>query len=70
MNIEILILTFVIVVLMFAGMSIGVIVSNRRVKGSCGGIGLVMGDTEQTCEFCGNTPGECDENLVKEKVTS
>jgi len=34
----------------FAGMAIGVIISNRRIKGSCGGIAAILGTSG--CDSC------------------
>lgn len=34
----------------FVGMAIGVIISNRSIKGSCGGIGAIFGSS--ACEIC------------------
>jgi len=50
--------------LLFAGMAIGVILSNKPVKGSCGGLGAA-GVTED-CSFCGGSPKRCEEKRAEE----
>ncbi len=45
--------------LLFAGMAIGVLVANKPVKGSCGGLGNVGLGGE--CDICGGNPDKCDE---------
>lgn len=45
-----LILSLVIVTLAITGMAVGVILSNKELKGSCGGLGAVMGDDCMYCE--------------------
>lgn len=42
--------TISVFLIAFAGMAIGVILSDRRIKGSCGGIGAIMG--ESSCDMC------------------
>lgn len=45
-----------------AGMAIGVIVSNRRLRGSCGGLnGLRDSQGNPMCEACTTPPEQCDE---------
>ncbi len=43
------------------GMSVGVIVSNRRIKGSCGGLNNMTDDEGRSiCDICTTPPEECD----------
>ena len=49
---------FVVFGLVMAGMAVGVIVSNRQIAGSCGGLAnLQTDDGEPMCE-CGARPGD------------
>jgi uncharacterized protein len=43
-------ITFGILVACLMGMALGVIFSNKPLKGSCGGLGRIMG---KSCEICG-----------------
>lgn len=56
--------TFLIALAVFAialaGMAIGVIVSDRRIKGSCGGLaGFKDEKGNSICEACSNPSPEC-----------
>lgn len=42
--------TLLVFIVAFTGMAVGVILSNRKIKGSCGGIANLMG--KSGCEAC------------------
>ena len=52
--------------ILFAGMAIGVIVSNKPVKGSCGGLSAV--GLQGSCDICGRDPVDCDNPDVRDEV--
>ncbi len=56
---EVFILTLVILSASIIGMAVGVILSNRQLKGSCGGLNNVIGED---CMFC-EKKEECEENV-------
>ena len=45
-------ITFVILLLVIAGMSVGVIFANKPIKGSCGGLGNL--GLKDSCPICGD----------------
>ena len=50
--------------LVMLGMAVGVILSNRRIKGSCGGLANMRdADGESSCMACGGSPSDCDESV-------
>ena len=62
--------------LALAGMAIGVILSNRRLKGSCGGLANLRDSSGKSmCDACTNPSPECsgqalDEGGATENVSS
>lgn len=54
-----MIIAFIAFVFFFIAMAIGVLVANKPLKGSCGGIAAMMGNKE--CELCGGSPQKCEE---------
>lgn len=52
-----LVVAILLFLLLFAGMAIGVIFSNKPVKGSCGGLGAAGLNAE--CDICGGDRDRC-----------
>lgn len=52
-------ITTVIMILVVAGMAIGVIFGRAPIKGSCGGLNNAGVGGE--CELCGGNPARCEE---------
>lgn len=64
--------TFLVAFLFFAiviaGMAIGVIFSNKPIKGSCGGLSNIGLDGD--CEICGGNRDKCEETQQDKKPAS
>lgn len=55
-----LLVAFAVFAIAMAGMAVGVIVSNRRLKGSCGGLANLQDASGKTlCDACTNPSPEC-----------
>ena len=66
---EVIIPAFVVFGVVMIGMAVGVIFSNRRLKGSCGGLSAMQGNLGQPLCECGAAPGSCEAGEVeKEEV--
>lgn len=52
---------FVVMLVLVAGMSIGVIMGRKPLTGSCGGVGKALGEDNYVCELCGGDEDKCDE---------
>lgn len=50
---------FAVFGLVIVGMAVGVIFSNRRIQGSCGGLNTMRDDFGRPMCECGSRPGEC-----------
>ena len=54
---DIFVITISVFIIAFFGMAIGVIIADKRIKGSCGGIGALMG--KSACDVC-SFKDKCD----------
>jgi hypothetical protein len=52
-------MTLLIMVCIVAAMSVGVILGDKPIKGTCGGMSALGMDT--ACDVCGGDPLKCDE---------
>ena len=50
-------LTFLVFVLVFAGLAAGLLAGRGPIKGSCGGIAAM---TKEDCPICGGNPARCE----------
>lgn len=59
-----LLAAFIFMLVLVAAMAIGVILSNKPIKGTCGGINaLGMG---QDCDVCGGKPEDCTKDEIEQ----
>jgi hypothetical protein len=58
-----LIVTFVVLAVIFALMSVGVLMGGKPVQGSCGGLNKVGGLGD--CDICGGDRNKCEETSSK-----
>lgn len=54
-----LIASFILLVLVVVGMSVGVMFGRKPIKGTCGGLNNAGGDS--SCSLCGGSPDKCEE---------
>ncbi len=53
--------SLLVMLLVVAGMSIGVLFGRQPLKGSCGGVGAALGEKDYVCDLCGNDEIKCKE---------
>ncbi|TWT36366.1 hypothetical protein KOR34_12710 [Posidoniimonas corsicana] len=64
-------ITAAVFAIALAGMAIGVLISNRRIKGSCGGLANFKDrDGNSICEACSNPSPECRGERAREHAAS
>lgn len=62
--------TLFVLLLVVVGMSIGVLLGRKPLKGSCGGVGAALGEKDYTCDICGGDPNKCEEEQQKQDKTT
>ncbi|MFK7818815.1 MAG: FAD:protein FMN transferase [Planctomycetaceae bacterium] len=61
----------IVFLLAIGGMAMGVIISNRRLKGSCGGLSGMTDESGQTaCDLCSIPAAECRNETFKQAATA
>jgi hypothetical protein len=63
-----LVFAFFFLLLLIAAMSLGVIFSNKPIKGTCGGIAAL--GLDRSCDICGGDMKKCDEEQKRETSRS
>ena len=53
MLLQTIVIAFLVMLLVVAGMAVGVIVTGRRITGSCGGLSAIPG--VERCDICGRS---------------
>ncbi|MFP5383216.1 MAG: (Na+)-NQR maturation NqrM [Gammaproteobacteria bacterium] len=56
---QIVLITLVFLLIIFAAMAVGLMLGRGPIKGSCGGIAALTG--ERTCDLCGGDRVRCEE---------
>ena len=53
------------------GMAVGIIMGKSPLKGSCGGVGAALNETNYTCDLCEDNQNKCDDlSQYSEKNTT
>jgi len=51
---------FLLFALAFVGIGLGMVIKNKPVTGSCGGLNNALGEEGAPCKICGRTSGGCE----------
>ncbi|MCW9051500.1 MAG: (Na+)-NQR maturation NqrM [Motiliproteus sp.] len=65
---ETVILAIVVLGVLIAAMSIGVIMGRKPIKGSCGGVSAALGEKDYICPVCGDDPNKCEKEEEAEAL--
>lgn len=58
-----IVLAFVLMLLLVAAMSVGVLMGRKPISGSCGGMSAL--GMEVACDICGGDKGKCEKETKK-----
>ncbi|WP_026287070.1 (Na+)-NQR maturation NqrM [Gilvimarinus chinensis] len=58
-----------VMLLVVAGMAVGVMFGRKPLTGSCGGVGQALGEKDYTCELCGGDEAKCESLNSEDGVT-
>lgn len=61
---DIMIITFVVLLLLIVAMSVGVLLGRKPIAGSCGGMSALGMDT--ACDICGGDKERCEKEQRKD----
>lgn len=56
-----ILLAFILLAVVFAAMSISVLLGRKPITGSCGGVGAALGEKDYSCDICGDDPQRCEQ---------
>ena len=56
-----IILAFILLIIVFTAMSIGILLGRKPIAGSCGGVGAALGEKDYSCDICGGDPQRCEQ---------
>lgn len=56
-----ILVTLAVMLIVVAGMSVGVLCGRKPLAGSCGGVGQALGEKDYVCDLCGNDENKCKE---------
>ncbi|MFT5575255.1 MAG: hypothetical protein ACI89D_000770 [Bermanella sp.] len=62
---QMLLVSFFVMLFLVSIMAIGVIFGRKPLKGSCGGVGAALGTPNYVCDLCGNDPNKCEEETAR-----
>lgn len=62
---EIMLITFVVLLVIIVAMSVGVLLGRKPIAGSCGGMASL--GMETACDICGGSKAKCEKEQRKQK---
>jgi len=65
---EVMVLTFAVLLIVMVGMAVGVLMGGKPIAGSCGGMAALGMDT--ACDICGGDPKKCEEEQENNAAAS